>query len=153
MCGGMNGWIHNNPECTMCIAIPVTAVLCEPAKRNSLQTVSVNRIMVRQIMCEFYADLEAEFPIWSSGKDSWFSPRRPGFNSRYGKPFMWSTKLVMEDPFSSSLEYLTNPCGQKYIRPEVLVSCHTVGDDQSWAKNLASYHKALSVCVESLGRD
>ncbi len=24
-------------------------------------------------------------PIWSSGQDSWFSPRRPGFNSRYGK--------------------------------------------------------------------
>ena len=24
-------------------------------------------------------------PIWSSGQDSWFSPRRPGFDSRYGK--------------------------------------------------------------------
>ena len=23
-------------------------------------------------------------PIWSSGQDSWFSPRRPGFHSRYG---------------------------------------------------------------------
>ena len=23
-------------------------------------------------------------PIWSSGQDSWFSPRRPGFDSRYG---------------------------------------------------------------------
>ncbi|CAM4732874.1 unnamed protein product [Leuciscus chuanchicus] len=26
-----------------------------------------------------------EDPIWSSGQDSWFSPRRPGFDSRYGK--------------------------------------------------------------------
>ncbi|KAL1265153.1 hypothetical protein QQF64_003180 [Cirrhinus molitorella] len=30
-------------------------------------------------------DLRRPVPIWSSGQDSWFSPRRPGFDSRYGK--------------------------------------------------------------------
>ncbi|KAL1265446.1 hypothetical protein QQF64_003473 [Cirrhinus molitorella] len=30
-------------------------------------------------------DLRQPVPIWSSGQDSWFSPRRPGFDSRYGK--------------------------------------------------------------------
>ncbi len=29
-------------------------------------------------------------PIWSSGQDSWFSPRCPGFDSRYGKACFWA---------------------------------------------------------------
>ena len=28
---------------------------------------------------------QPRYPIWSSGQDSWLSPRRPGFDSRNGK--------------------------------------------------------------------
>ena len=33
-------------------------------------------------------------PIWSSGKDSWFSPRRPGFDSRYGNDYLLFISFV-----------------------------------------------------------
>ena len=41
-------------------------------KRHSI--VSQKYAKIQQLTC----------PIWSSGQDSWFSPRWPGFNSRYG---------------------------------------------------------------------
>ena len=33
-------------------------------------------------------------PIWSSGQDSWFSPRRPRFDSRYGNTLFKCTNFA-----------------------------------------------------------
>ena len=87
------------------------SLVCQKYFKNDIVQYLENMQKKQQLTC----------PIWSSGQESWFSPRWPGFDSRYGNRIFMSIVQFVENMQNTTQYSISKICKKTAINMSHMV--------------------------------